>query len=103
MAGEIYLSNLSGQFDYQQILQKYQQLKFRQVDLIQQKEDNVKKAQSAFKSFANMLEDFKKKFEAISDGSILDKKSVKVSDENIASVNITDEAKVSPTKLSFRV
>ncbi len=103
MAGEIFLSNLSGQFDYQQILQKYQQLKFQQVDLIQQKEDKVKRAQSAFKSFANMLEDFKKKFEAIGDGTILDKKSVKVSDENSASVSITDEAKVSPTKLSFTV
>ncbi len=103
MAGEIFLSNLSGQFDYQQILQKYQQLKFQQVDLIQQKEEKIKKAESAFKTFANMLEDFKKKFEAISDGAILDKKSVKVSDENIASVNITDKSQVNPTKLSFTI
>ena len=42
MAGEIFLSNLSGQFDYQQILQKFQQLKFQQVSLLQDQEESIK-------------------------------------------------------------
>ncbi|SMC09311.1 flagellar filament capping protein FliD [Nitratiruptor tergarcus] len=103
MAGEIYLSNLSGQFDYQSILQKFQQLKFQQVNLIEQKEDKVKKAESAFKAFANMLEDFKNKFDEIKDGSIVDKKTVNVSNEDVAVVNITYESEVNSTKLSFTV
>jgi len=103
MAGEIYLSNLSGRFDYQQILQKYQQLKFQQVDIIQKKEQKIQQEKAAFKSFADKLEDFKKKFENFTDPKLFDQKSVTVSNEDIASVSVTDGSKVNPTKLSFTV
>ena len=103
MAGEIYLSNLSGQFDYQTILQKYQEIKFQQVQLIQQKEQAVQKQESAFKTFANMLQDFKNDFEALVDPKLLDQKSVQVSDESVATVTITDASKLQDISLDFTV
>lgn len=103
MAGEIYLSNLSDQFDYQTILQKYQELKFQQVSAIQQKENVIKKQKAAFESFAKLLEDFKKNFEEISSTDIFAKKQVTISDESIADVVITDEKKAYAGNLTFTV
>jgi len=103
MAGEIYLSNLSGQFDYQSILQKYQQLKFQQVDLIKQKEQAIQQKESAFKSFADLLKNFRSDFEALADPKLFDKKSVTISNEEVASVTITDPAKLQEMNLEFSV
>jgi len=103
MAGDIYLSNLSGQFDYQQILQKYQELKFQQISLIQQKEERVLQQQAAFKTYADLLKSVRDGFEKVADLSLLDAKTVSVSDESVASVSITDGAKVAPANLEFTV
>lgn len=103
MAGEIYLSNLSGQFDYQAILDKYKQIKLQQIDLIQAKELKVQQAKSAFKSYAGMLKDFKSSFEAIADGSFFDQKKITVSNEQIASVSVINDMSVEPTQLDFTV
>ncbi len=103
MAGEIYLSNLSGQFDYQSILDQLEQLKYVQANAIAQKEDKVLQQKSAFSTFASMLEDFKNDFETFADDGLFDKKTVTVSDESIAKVTLTDESKVNPTDISFTV
>ena len=103
MAGEIYLSNLSGQFDYKQILDKYEQLKLEQINLIQSKELKVQQAKSAFKSYAGMLKEFKSSFEAIADGTFFDQKKVTVSNEQIASVSVVNDSAVEPTQLDFTV
>ena len=103
MAGEIYLSNLSGQFDYKQILDKYEQLKLEQINLIQSKELKVQQAKSAFKSYASMLEDFKNSFEAIADGAFFDQKKITLSNEQIASVSVVNDSAVEPTQLDFTV
>ncbi len=103
MAGEIYLSNLSGQFDYQTILQKYQELKFQQVSLVRQKESAVQQKKSAFEAFATSLEDFKKSFVTLTDTTLLDKKNVRVSDETIVSATITNASAVNPTDLHFAI
>ena len=103
MAGEIYLSNLSGQFDYQAILQKYQELKFQQVSLIRQKESAVQQKKSAFETFATSLEDFKKSFDALTDTTLLDKKNVTVSDETVATATINNASVVNPADLHFTV
>ncbi len=101
--GEIYLSNLSGQFDYKQILDKYEQLKLQRVNLIQSKEIKVQQAKSAFKTYANMLKDFQDKFEAIKDGSFLDRKSIEIDNKDIADVTITDQSAAESMELSFTV
>jgi len=103
MAGEIYLSNLSGQFDYQSILNKYQELKFQQVQLIQQKEQEIIKKESAFKAFANMLQTFRNDFDTAIDPAILDKKNISSSDESIAVATITDESKLQDATLDITV
>ena len=103
MAGEIYLSNLSGQFDYQAILDKYEQLKLEQVNLIQSKEFKVQQAKSAFKSYASMLEEFKNSFEEIADGTFFDQKKIAISNDQTASVSIIDDTLVEPTQLDFTV
>ncbi len=103
MANDIYLSNLSGQFDYQSILQKYQQLKFQQVNLIQQKEQKVQQKEAAFKSFANLLKNFRSDFETLEDTQLFEKKSVGVSNEDVASVIVTDPSKLQEMNLEFSV
>ncbi len=103
MANDIYLSNLSGQFDYQSILQKYQQLKFQQVNLIQQKEQKVQQKEAAFKSFANLLKNFRSDFETLEDTQLFEKKSVTVSNEDVASVSVTDPSKLQEMNLEFSV
>jgi flagellar hook-associated protein 2 len=103
MAGEIYLSNLSGQFDYQQILDKYKQLKFQQISLIQEKEDRILQQKSAFKSYVSLLEDFKSGYEKLVDPELFDQKKISVSNEAAVTVSLNNPTAVNPTKLQFNV
>ncbi len=103
MAGEIYLSNLSGQFDYQQILAKYQELKSQQIAIIQQKESKLLQQKSAFRTFADMVNGFNDSFEKVTQSDFVDQKTLKVSNEDVVSATITDTAKLSATTLSFSV
>ncbi|WP_281951139.1 flagellar filament capping protein FliD [Nitrosophilus kaiyonis] len=101
MAGEIYLSNLSGQFDYQGILQKFQELKTKQLSLLQQKEDEISQKKSAFKTFGNMINDFKKNLDSLLNDKIFYDKDVSVSNENILSASVIDSQKLSETSIQL--
>ncbi|MRI83782.1 MAG: hypothetical protein C6I00_05105 [Nitratiruptor sp.] len=98
---DIYLSNLSGQFDYQQILDKYQQLKLQQIAILEQREDLILQKKSAFQTFTSMLEDFKGGLEALRDPGLVDQKVATISNEEVASVTITDPKALMPTQLEF--
>lgn len=101
MAGEIYLSNLSGQFDYQSILQKFQELKTKQILLLQQKEDEIQQKKSAYSTFGSMLKDFQKSLDSLLDDDIFYSKNINVSNENILTATVTDPSKLSETSLSI--
>ena len=101
MAGEIYLSNLSGQFDYQTILDKYQQLKSQQIAILQEKEAAIYNKKFAYQSFGDLLSSFASSFEKATDLATFDKKNVVVSNENILKATITDSSKMSETNLNI--
>lgn len=103
MAGEIYLSNLSGQFDYQQILQKFQELKNQQINLLYKKEDTILQQKSAFSTFVEIVKDFDKSFEKIVEEDFVYKKKASVSVEDMAEVRVLDEKKLAPLSLEFTV
>lgn len=103
MAGEIYLSNLTGGFDYQQILDSMRALKSQQIYLLQSREDQIKQKKSALSDYAKILNDFKSYFNKVTDLFELDKKKVSVSDENVIDVIITDDTKLIPSTIDIQV
>ena len=103
MANEVYLSNLSGQFDYKSILDKYQQLKSQQIALLQSRENTILKKKSVYESFTNSLNALDTTFSNLTDSTIFDKKSVAISDDSVLKVSITDPSKVKKTNINIQV
>ncbi len=101
MAGEIYLSNLSNQFDYQSILDKYEELKNYQVALLQEKEYKIYDKKYAYQSYSDLINTFNGSFEKLTDTALLDQKSVAVSNETVLKATVTDPAKVTQTNISI--
>ena len=103
MAGEIYLSNLTGGFDYQQILDSMRALKSQQIYLLQSRENQIKQKKSALSDYAKIVNDFKNYFNKVTDLFELDKKKVGVSDDNIIDVIVTDDTKLIPSTIDVQV
>ena len=103
MAGEIYLSNLTGGFDYQQILDSIKALKSQQIYLLQSREDQIKQKKSALSDYAKIVNDFKSYFNKVTDLFELDKKKVNVSDDSVIDVIVTDDTKLIPSTIDVQV
>ena len=101
MAGEIYLSNLSGQFDYQSILDKYEELKNQQVAILQEKEAKIYDKKYSYQNYAQLLDNFNTSFEKLTEPAIFDQKSVFVSNESVLTATVTDPTKISETSLNI--
>ncbi|WP_200763834.1 flagellar filament capping protein FliD [Nitrosophilus alvini] len=101
MAGEIYLSNLSGQFDYQSILDKYQELKNQQIAILQEKEAKIYDKKYSYQNFSDLLDSFNSAFEKLTDTTTFDQKSVFVSDESVLTATVTDPSKLTDTSLNI--
>jgi len=101
MAGEIYLSNLSGQFDYQSMLDKYQKLKNQQIALLQEKEAKIYDKKNAYQNFAGLLDNFNSSFEKLTDTTIFDQKVISISNESVLTATITDPSKLKDTNLNI--
>ncbi len=103
MAGEFYLSNLVGNFDYKEILDKFKVFKSQEILLLQQREQKIAQKKAAYKEFANLIDSFKDVVENVLKPTLFSEKSVKVSNENAVSVTVTDPTKVPPTNIDFEV
>lgn len=103
MAGELFVSNLTGSFDYNDLLQKTQELKSQQVTVLQQKEALLYQKDAALSSFATTMKTFQEKFVALTDPALFDKKSATVSNESAFTATITDHAAVSATDMDISV
>jgi len=101
MAGEIYLSNLSGQFDYQSILDKYLELKNQQIAILQEKEAKIYDKKYSYQNFSELLTNLNTSFEKLTDPALFEQKSVFVSDESVLTATVTDPAKISDTSLNI--
>ncbi len=103
MAGEIYLSNLVGNFDYAEMLNNIKMIKSQQIFLLQQRENQIKSKKDAISDFGDILKDMQDLLNKISDLTKLDKKAVSVSDESVAEVSITDHSVLSTSNIDITV
>ena len=103
MAGEIYLSNLVGNFDYAEMLNNIRMIKSKQVLLLQQKENTIQSKKEAISNFGNILKEMKDLLNKITDTRELDKKTVSVSDENVLTATITNHSALAPSNIDIVV
>ncbi len=103
MAGEIFLSNITGNFDYAEMLNNIRMIKSQQILLLQQRENEIETKKQAISDFGNLLKDMQDLLDDVTTLSILDEKSVSVSDETAIDVSITDPSALSPTNIDITV
>jgi len=93
MAGEFYISNLAGTFDYQTILDAYYQAQMQPVLMLQNQESTLDSKLSAINEFQSLLSDFYSVFNDLTSTNILEQKVASSSNENVLSVKVTDPLK----------
>ncbi len=101
MAGEIYISNL-GSFDYRNILEMYYRANSLPIQLLQSQESEIDSKIKSYQDFESKIENFYSAFNSLISAPV-EGKSVSSSDENILSVNITDELKAIPGSYTVEV
>ncbi len=103
MAGEFFVSNLVGNFDYNEILQQMQSVKSQKVAFLQQQEQQVEQKKSAMSNFGSLVDEFKALNDELTGTSLFDNKSVTVSDDSVLSVTVTDPSRASAANLDIQV
>jgi len=89
MAGEFYISNLIGDFDYQSYLDKLKEIKMVPVQQLQSQEGLVSAKEKAIESIHSKLKAFLKTVEELSNDETYNTLKASVSDSNVASASIT--------------
>jgi len=103
MAGEIYISNLAGTFDYQQLLDTYYQAQMQPVYLLQSQESVLDSKISALNDFASKIDDLYSAFNSLTSTTILDQKSVTSSNETVLTASVYDASKALTGSVSVDV
>ncbi|TCK06642.1 flagellar filament capping protein FliD [Phorcysia thermohydrogeniphila] len=93
MAGEFYISNLAGTFDYQTILDAYYQAQMQPVLMLQEQESTLNSKISAINEFQDLISNFYNVFDELTSTNILEQKVAFSSDESVLSVKVTDPLK----------
>ena len=93
MAGEIFISNLAGSFDYQQILNLYYQSKVAPIQLLQQQKSKISSRISALKDFESKLNSFYDAFNKLTSTTLLEEKKINVSSPEVLSATVVDPLK----------
>ncbi|RMA93252.1 flagellar filament capping protein FliD [Hydrogenothermus marinus] len=93
MAGEIYLSGLGNDnFDYQSILQKYQELMSISIQKLQYDQQSLSQKKSAVSEIADQLKAFSDPVSALKSSLTYQTKVADLSNPNIADVSVTTDA-----------
>ncbi|MDQ7055146.1 MAG: flagellar cap protein FliD N-terminal domain-containing protein [Persephonella sp.] len=93
MAGEFYISGISGSgFDYQAYLAKYQELKMIPVKMLQADQTRLMAKQEAINSIKSKLDAFLDPLTALQEESIYNTKKADLSNPDVASVSVTQDA-----------
>ena len=93
MAGEFYISGISGTgFDYQAYLAKYQELKMIPVKMLQADQTKLMAKQEAINSIKSKLSAFLDPLTALQGDSIYNTKKAVLSNPDVASVSVTQDA-----------
>ena len=93
MAGEFYISNLAGTFDYKTILDAYYQAQMQPVLMLQDQESVLDRKLSAINEFQTLLSDLYSVFNDLTSTNILEQKVTSSSNEDVLSVKVTDPLK----------
>ncbi len=93
MAGELYISNLAGTFDYKNVLDMYYQAQMQPVLYLQNQEDSINNKISAVNDFEEKIENLYDKFNALISTNLLNEKQVSVSDESILTASVVNPDK----------
>ena len=93
MAGEFYISGISGTgFDYQSYLTKYQELKMIPVQMLQADQTKLMAKQEAINAIKSKLNAFLEPLTALQEDSLYSTKKANLSNSDIASVSVTEDA-----------
>ncbi len=93
MAGEFYISGISGTgFDYQSYLAKYQELKMISVNMLQADQTRLMAKQQALSSIREKLDAFTDPLSSLLLDSTFDTKKAVLSNSDVASVSVTNDA-----------
>jgi flagellar hook-associated protein 2 len=103
MAGELFISDLAGGFDYNEILQNVQLLKSRQIAFLQQREDMLSQKKSAISDFGDIVSEFRNIFDDLSGGDLSYEKQITVSNEDVIEASITNKYKAVPANIDITV
>ena len=90
MAGELYISNLAGTFDYQEILNLYYQSQSAPINLLKSQESKLSEKESALKEFNSNIQKFYEAFNSLTSSYELEKKNVSISNPSVLSANVLD-------------
>jgi|GEM_PF-298950 len=93
MAGEFYISDIAGTFDYQTILDAYHQVQMQPVLMLQQQESTLDSKISAINEFQDLISNFYDVFDELTSTNILEQKVASSSGESVLSVKVTDPLK----------
>ena len=93
MAGELYISNLAGTFDYQEILNLYYQSQIAPIQLLQQQESKISDKVSALNDFESRLNSLYDAFNKLTSTTLLEEKSVSVSSPDVLNATVVDPLK----------
>ncbi len=90
MAGELYISNLIGTFDYQEILNLYYQSQSAPINLLKSQESKLSEKESALEEFNSDIQKFYEAFNSLTSSYELEAKSVSVSNPSVLSADVVD-------------
>ncbi len=103
MAGELFISDLAGGFDYNEILQNVQLLKSRQISFLQQREDLLSQKKAAISDFGDIISEFRDIFDDLTGGDLSYEKQITVSNEDVVEASITNKYKAVPATIDITV
>ena len=93
MAGELYVSNLIGTFDYQEILSLYYKSQSLPVQLLQQSESVLLERESALKELKQEIDSLYDAFNSLTSTTVLESKRVSVSEPEVLQAEVVDPLK----------
>lgn len=94
MAGEFNVSGLVNNFDMNSILQQIQLLKSQQIFSLQAKQEVLNDKKGIISNIQSIVKNIQDTLSNLVDSSVINAKSVTVSDTNILNATITDSTKV---------
>ena len=103
MAGELFISDLAGGFDYNEILQKVQLLKSQQIAILREREDLLSQKKAAISDFGDIVSELQDIFDDLTSGDLSYEKQITVSNEDIIEASITNKYKAIPSNVDITV